>query len=423
MAGSGKTTKLNKAKYVIRERNEAFETFVTACPTHKACKLVKGKTIHRLFNINPIDNSYEYGKVSELKSEGIEYIFIDEVSMVQERIWSVLAHIKTQFGFTFIGYGDFKQLKPVNEEHIDFFNSWIVKYVFGGKLCKLTTVHRFNDSKLLQDAYKCADGDKIDFDDYGHDEHDLALCYTNAAVDAVNEKWNTRYSSLSEHTVTVVGFKQSKYVLHEGLPLMAYKTAGSGVNRVFNSEEFIVKSFNDKHMILTKTDDDTDVKLEIKNTNIFKPIYGITVHKAQGMTITRPYSIYEYEKMRHDMLYVSLTRTSAKEHVNFCKVTVLKPYTGYIYRYSFNGKSYIGSTRKPIKERQEEHRNCNKTYKFGRALKEHGYDNFQFEILETVRFGEASELHDLENDYIAKYDAIGNGFNTRRNVKHEQDCD
>ena len=188
MAGTGKTTKLNKAKDVIREKNEAFEAFVTACPTHKACKLVKGKTIHRLFNINPIDNSYEYGKVSELKSEGIQYIFVDEVSMVPERIWSVLAHIKTQFGFVFIGYGDFKQLKPVNEEHIDFFNSWIVKYVFGGKLCKLTTVHRFNDSQLLQDAYKCADGEKIEFDSYGHDEHDLALCYTNAAVDAVNEK-------------------------------------------------------------------------------------------------------------------------------------------------------------------------------------------------------------------------------------------
>ena len=69
--------------------------------------------------------------------------------------------------------------------------------------------------------------------------------------------------------------------------------------------------------------------------------------------------------MKHDMLYVSLTRTSAKEHVNFCKVSILKPYTGYIYRYSINGKSYIGSTRKTIKERQEEHKTVTKRLSLG----------------------------------------------------------
>ena len=70
----------------------------------------------------------------------------------------------------------------------------------------------------------------------------------------------------------------------------------------------------------------------------------MTVHKAQGMTINRPYSIYEYNRMQHDMLYVALTRTSKKEYVNFCGIDLLKPYTGYVYRYSINGKSYIGST-------------------------------------------------------------------------------
>ena len=47
----------------------------------------------------------------------------------------------------------------------------------------------------------------------------------------------------------------------------------------------------------------------IKFTNHFKPLYGITVHKTQGMTIEKPYSIYEYETTKHDMLYVALTIT------------------------------------------------------------------------------------------------------------------
>ena len=93
---------------------------MTACPTHKACKIVNGETIHRLFDINPIDYSYGYKKVKELQSEGIKYILLDEISMISERMWCVLAQIKILFNFVFIGFGDFKQLKPVNEEHINF---------------------------------------------------------------------------------------------------------------------------------------------------------------------------------------------------------------------------------------------------------------------------------------------------------------
>ena len=52
------------------------------------------------------------------------------------------------------------------------------------------------------------------------------------------------------------------------------------------------------------------VKIDIKYTNHFKPLYVMTVHKAQGMTIHKSYAIYEYDRMKHDMLYVALTRTS-----------------------------------------------------------------------------------------------------------------
>ena len=36
----------------------------------------------------------------------------------------------------------------------------------------------------------------------------------------------------------------------------------------------------------------------------------MAVHKAQGMTINNAYAIHEYDRMKHDMLYVALTRTS-----------------------------------------------------------------------------------------------------------------
>ena len=137
------------------------------------------------------------------------------------------------------------------------------------------------------------------------------------------------------------GFKQSRHILHVGLRLMAYKSNGK---KCYNSEDSIETSFDDKHMCVLNDLDGSEVNIELKFTNHFKPMYAITVHKAQGITINRPHSIYEYSRMQHDMLYVALTRTSETVYVNFCEINLLKPDVGYIYRYSLNGKSHIGST-------------------------------------------------------------------------------
>ena len=222
----------------ILTKNEAFRLFKTACPTHKACKIANGETLHRSFNINPIDYSFEYTRALSLKDSGIKYIFIDEISMVQEQMWNIIAHVKKLFGFTFCGFGDFKQLKPANEEHIGFLNSWVIKYTFNNNLCELKEVHRFNESKLLQDAYKCANGESIEFNDYTKEEHDLCLCWTNQAVDALNQKRNKHYAKGKQ--IEVAGYKQLKFILHRNSKVMAYKRN----KHCHNSEDFLVKTYN-----------------------------------------------------------------------------------------------------------------------------------------------------------------------------------
>ena len=75
---------------------------------------------------------------------------------------------------------------------------------------------------MLMNYYKMLlDGEAIDFNKYGHTEHDLALCWTNQAVDVINKKWNDYYAP-SDHAV-VKGAKQSTFKLHNGLRIMAYK--------------------------------------------------------------------------------------------------------------------------------------------------------------------------------------------------------
>ena len=303
MAGTGKSKILLKMQNTSLN-NEVSKSFVTACPTHKACKIVNGVTMHILFNVNPIDYSYGYKKVASLNNEGLQYVFIDEVSTISEQMWNVIAHIKQQFGFIFCGFGDFKQLKPISEEQTDFLNSWIVKHIFNNSLCESNQVHRFHGNRLLQDAYTCANGGNMDFDNYTKEEHDLCLCWTDQTVGALNKKLSVRYAKGKQ--IDVAGAKQSKFILHNRLKVMAYKSS----TLFHNSEDYIVKSFNEATVTLINDTDNSEIVVELEFTNCFKPMYAIACHKAQGVTNNQPYSIYGYKRMNHDMLYVCLTRTS-----------------------------------------------------------------------------------------------------------------
>ena len=164
-------------------------------------------------------------------------------------------------------------------------------------------------------------------------------------------------------------------------------------------------------MTLITDADNSEIVVDLEFTNCFKPMYAITCHKAQGVTINQPYSMYEYKRMKHDMLYVCLARASKQDYANFCDIECHKPYTGYIYTYSYNDICYIGCTT-DIKQRLQKHRD-NTTNTRGRALTTYGYDNFQFELLETVQFSERQELYDIEDAYMIQFDSINTGYNTR----------
>ena len=75
------------------------------------------------------------------------------------------------------------------------------------------------------------------------------------AVDAINSKWDKHFANGKQ--LEVAGFKQSEYMLHAGLEIMAYR---SGASKTYlNSEEFIVKSFNKDKMCLQQTDTKNEI--------------------------------------------------------------------------------------------------------------------------------------------------------------------
>ena len=95
----------------------------------------------------------------------------------------------------------------------------------------------------------------------------------------------------------------------------------------------------------------------------------------------------------------------------------MNPYTGNICKHSHNNVSYIGCT-VDIEKGKDNHTN-NKTNKFGCVLKQHGYSNSDFGKSDTIGFSEMSELYDIEDVYITKFDSIKNRYKTRRNCKEQ----
>jgi hypothetical protein len=462
-AGTGKSTILNLFKKMLVRQSavDSDDTLIPTCVvsafTHKACKIVNGYTIHKLFGIHPFTLEWSYKIAKSIRDSGVTHVLIDEISMIPLGLWGVLAHIKYEFGFIFIGFGDWKQLKPVNENSIDFKNLQIIKYLFDYKHCVLTKVHRFEDDDgLLQDAHDCANGDPIDFARYNNKGHDLSVAWTNQCVNALNKYWNEYYAQNFDEKLKLIvdGNDKTKIILYPGLELVSYLTPRNGIYS--NAETLIVKSWQKKsrtqqdsdlsnlpglatikkiikkqkkdyYEITLVNDDNVEVIVEDTDMIHFRPGYSLTVYKAQGMSIDRDYSIYEHEQMiengYHDMVYVALTRTRKKQYVNFCSIDLLKPYTGHIYKCTLQVdsmtsgcKSYIGSAH-DVTKRWNEHKQFKGTSKFIHALKQYGTDNFKWEIIDTIQYAHRNELLALEDQYILQHDSISNGFNSRFNLQ------
>ncbi len=116
IAGSGKSTLCNKLQKELGE-----EKYAVAAPTHKAALLIGAVTVYNLFNIDTHTHTHLKSAVEKLKNSGVEYIFIDEISMIYSKIWGVLSDVKKIYNFKFVLIGDFasEQLPPVENKIYD----------------------------------------------------------------------------------------------------------------------------------------------------------------------------------------------------------------------------------------------------------------------------------------------------------------
>ena len=115
----------------------------------------------------------------------IDYIFVDEISMVHEIYYKFLLIIKQILSkVKFIICGDFKQLPPVcdRDEHCDYKNSHILYELSDHNRLTLSTCRRASDELFNI----CMNVDKVNKSDFGNKSKEFNLCYNNNMAKVLN---------------------------------------------------------------------------------------------------------------------------------------------------------------------------------------------------------------------------------------------
>lgn len=309
-AGTGKTYLANKVIDEIKRQNKKYIAF---SPTNKGARLIGGKTIHSVYY------KYSHNKKSLFKIlKEIDYIFIDEVSMMIEKFYQLFMMCKRAFThLKFIIVGDFAQLAPVKDTWTgDYKNSPAMWSLCSGNRIQLTkcrradqeTFHMYNNvDKIVVEKFK----PKI--------ETYLNLAYTHKTRIKVNNECMERFIKTKKclyHYIPmdVKNPKSQNVKLSVGMPVICHTT--NKKLDILNSEKFKVSKIKDGLIIVI--DDERSIQIPIIHFNKFLYLgFCITIHASQGETFDEPYTIYDwkFKCFCNRAKYVAISRTVSIQNI------------------------------------------------------------------------------------------------------------
>lgn len=303
-AGCGKSTLI---KEIQKKLKDMGKNWVTLTPTNKSALIIDDAiTLHKFRN--------KMKTQTYLRKKNIDYIFVDEISMVHEIFYKFLLLIKKiKKDIKFIISGDFAQLAPVCDRYKgDYKNSQALYELSNGNRINLTTCRR-SDDKL----YKlCIDVKNVDKTLFENKLENVNLCYTNEKRKQINKYFMKKYKNKHGiHLPKKNNVEQSQdVILIEGMPIIAYKTVEK--MNIVNNEIYQIEKI-EKNIVYFGNDAKQNLKVDLKDFQThFLPAYAITIHKSQGSTFDFPYTIHEWKKLDEKLKYVALSRSTKINNIN-----------------------------------------------------------------------------------------------------------
>ena len=275
-------------------------------------------------------------RIQKIK-ENIEYIIVDEVSMVNSKLWSLLYQVYRECNVIFLLVGDWKQIEPVEPDvkPFNYLEHPAVLSLSKNTIINLEVVYRY-DNKLKEIS---KDVDSIKIKDFSNKITKHNLCYTNKkrkeinniVMDMVNKnnkediyyipKFKLHKKKEEKEKDFIIRNNTSKYqdiYISKGMPVISCITKEGGAVAV-NNEEFIIHDINKEKIELITQRPDGEHKIEMSITEFrrdFLLSYAITIHKSQGTTIDNKLTIWEWDKQSKKLKYTAITRATKYENIN-----------------------------------------------------------------------------------------------------------
>ncbi len=301
-AGTGKTYFVNSLVEILKQNKHTYECLA---PTNKSAKLVNGMVLDKLLYYN--------AKSLKNWASRMQYIIVDEISMVKEIFYNLLSNIKLiNPKIIFYICGDFEQLEPVKDKwHGDYSNSPVLFNLCNNNKLVLTECKR-SDTALFN---LCLDVNKVDVKQLPVvQETNLNLALTHETRKRVNEK--CMMNALKNSTIKPFEIaadtcnpKTQNVKLIPNMPLIAHKNSKS--LKIINTDRFkLVSINNDKFVVKSlSTGEETTVKTSLFH-KLFYLAYCITVHSSQGETFDEKFTIYDWNHpfFSTKAKYVALSR-------------------------------------------------------------------------------------------------------------------
>ena len=314
---------------------------IKLAPTRKAASHIKGRTIHKFYMTLALSNNYEKKILKSLQH--VDYMFVDEISMVKEvfyRFFTMLKRYAPQLKF--IICGDFDQLPPVCDEyHGTYHDSLALYHLCDGQRLLLEKCRR-SDSQVFDLYNGVRLGGSVDiglFERKGVTR--LNIAYTHVTRKQVNAMCMDHFregrptigcaaNPLNPNTQPVQ--------LYEGMPIVGFKNdARKGLE---NSEMYRILAIDVEADTFSIEVHEPEVRKGSgiqKKTDIvlvdgkyiltlnasefcryFYPGFCITVHVSQGCSFDEPYTIYNWNCgfMEKRAKYVALSRARKIEFIH-----------------------------------------------------------------------------------------------------------
>ena len=318
-AGVGKSTLIKSMQAEMTSRGIKY---ISVAPTNKAARVINGQTIHKFIFANSSRKM-----MTETK---YEYIFVDEISMVQEHFYKFFITLKNvRPELKFIIAGDFEQLLPVNDRvECDYKTSPALFELCDGRRLQLSKCRRSDDTLFnMLNPLNIRNIKSQDFKQSLNRLYMTNLCHTNIKRKEINNIMMEKYIKMQidkareskkkiPTPIQVLARAEDEtsqdVKLLRGMPIIAKRTTEQ--YDIMNNETFDIIDINeDTFKIIVH---DSPIEIELKEfSKLFNIAFCMTIHKSQGQTFNYDYAIHEWNKLDHRLKYVALSRSTRIDNI------------------------------------------------------------------------------------------------------------